>query len=231
MIKILGVISSLRFNGNSATLTRKALEGAEDNGGQIEEIYLPEYNLKYCQGCFCCLKEGECSLNDDLDLLRDKLKGADGFIVSSPTHGLEPNAVMKNFMDRIGLFSAYTSLLADKYIVSISTTGAVGAKKVAKKMTSINSGFIKTGYVSGTLGVALDWDHVKEYPEHLEKAYHLGENLVTDIKNEKKYYTQKLYKKMINALFLKRTMKKNILKHKEGRMKAVYEYLDDQGKI
>lgn len=231
MIKIVGVISSPRKQGNSATLVRRALAGSKAGGGEVEELFLPEYNLEFCQGCFACLKRGSCALTDDLEMLRDKLKEADGLVVSSPTHGLEPNAIMKNFMDRIGLFSAYTSFLADKYVVSISTTGAVGAKRVAKKLTSINSGFAQTGYVSGIQAVALDWDHVSDYPEYLEEAFELGQRLVEDIQTGKKYYTQKIFSRLINGLFVKRVMKKNILQHKDGRLKAVYEYLRKEGRL
>lgn len=230
-IKIVGIISSPRHQGNTAFLVRKALAGAKNNDAEVEEIFLPEYNLEFCKGCFTCLREGKCSTADDLETLREKLILSDGIIVSSPTHGLEPNAIMKNFMDRIGLFSVYTSLLADKYVASISTTGSIGAKKVAKKMTNINGGFMKTGYFSGILGIAIDWDHVKNYPEHLDKAYSLGETLVDDIRNEKKYYTQKLFTKIINALIIKKIMKKNILEHKDDRMKAVYNYLVKEGEF
>ena len=142
--------------------------------------------------------------------LRKNLVLSSGIIMGSPTYGLEPNAIMKNFLERIGLFSVYTSQLGDKYVAGIATTGAAGAKKVAKKLTDITGGFIKTGYVSGTLGVALDWDEVEEYPQYLTKAYQLGETLASDIKTAKKYYFQKIFNRILNALFLKRVIKKNI---------------------
>jgi multimeric flavodoxin WrbA len=231
MMKIVGIISSPRYRGNTATLVRQALKGAKDNGVETEEIFLADYNLEFCRGCFSCLAEGKCCIDDDLEYLRDKLVIADGIIIGSPTYGLEPNAIMKNFMERIGLFAAYTSLLGDKYVVGISTTGAVGARKVARKLTDINGGFIKMGYISGILGVALDWDSVQNHPKYMEKAYSLGNSLVEDIKKGKKYYTQRLFKKLINTLFLKRTMRKNVIKYKETRMKGVYQYLVEQGEI
>ncbi len=231
MIKIIGIISSPRYRGNTSTLVRQALKGAENNGVEVEEIFLANYNLEFCRGCFGCLERGKCFINDDLEYLRKKLIEANGIIIGSPTYGLEPNAIMKNFVERIGLFAAYTSLLGDKYVVGISTTGAVGARKVAKKLTDITGGFIKMGYISGTMGVALDWDRVQNYPQYMEKAYFLGNSLVEDIKKGKKYRTQRLFKKLLNKLFLKRTMRDNILKHKETRMKGVYHYLVEQGEI
>ncbi|WP_457557006.1 NAD(P)H-dependent oxidoreductase [Candidatus Harpocratesius sp.] len=36
-------------------------------------------------------------------ILKAKLYAADGIILGTPVHGLSVNAVMKNFLDRIGM--------------------------------------------------------------------------------------------------------------------------------
>jgi multimeric flavodoxin WrbA len=62
--KVAGVISSARFNGNTATLVRETQKGAEEEGATVTEIFLPAYNLKHCTGCQRCLTDGECPLPD-----------------------------------------------------------------------------------------------------------------------------------------------------------------------
>ena len=62
---------------------------------------------------------------------------ADGLILGSPSYGIRPNAIMKNFLDRIGLFNAYAAMFGDKYIVGVSTAGGIGAKQVAKQLTDL----------------------------------------------------------------------------------------------
>jgi multimeric flavodoxin WrbA len=49
-MRIIGVASSPHRNGNSVTLLREALKGAREAGAETEEIYLPDYDIQYCQG-------------------------------------------------------------------------------------------------------------------------------------------------------------------------------------
>ncbi len=98
---VIGIISSAHEGSNSAVLVREALKGAEKMGMKIEEIYLPEFDLDFCTGCLTCMKTGKCRMADGFNELRDKLYEADGIIWGSPTYGGAPNAIMKNFIDRL----------------------------------------------------------------------------------------------------------------------------------
>lgn len=222
-MKIVGVISSLSPDKNTAKLVYKALEGAQSQEAEIEDIFLPDYKLEYCKGCMTCLKLGQCSINDDLELIRKKLYEADGIIIGSPTHGLAPNAMMKNLLDRIGLYSVYTASLSGKYIVGISTAGAMGAKKTAKQLTNIGGSFFGRSYISGILSAAIGWDTIDQYPDYLDRAYYLGIKIVDDIKNQKKYPFQNLFSRILNNLIVKKVIIKNITSHKD-EMSAVYEH-------
>lgn len=65
-IKIIGVISSSHYKGNSATLVREALKGAEEEGVLVSEIFLPKQKVEFCTGCLKCL-EDSCPFSDDFD--------------------------------------------------------------------------------------------------------------------------------------------------------------------
>ena len=227
-MKIIGIISSPHLNGSSAKLLREALKGAKEAGAEVEEIYLPDYNIEYCSGCLNCLTYDSCSLSDDANYLREKLLQAEGIILSSPTYGFTYNARMKNFFDRICPYIMYRSALRNKYVVGIATAGASGAKETAKKITEINEGFHKIGYVSGTLGACVGWGDVTKY---LPKAYGLGRKIVNDIQDYRKYPFQKFSKKLLFALIVKPTLEKIILENKNDKRKAVYEYLKNEGLI
>ena len=54
-MKIMGIASSPHRDGNSVTLLREALKGAQEAGAETEEIYLPDYDIRYCKGCMGCL--------------------------------------------------------------------------------------------------------------------------------------------------------------------------------
>ncbi|MBN1813469.1 MAG: flavodoxin family protein [Anaerolineae bacterium] len=175
-----------------------------------------------------CLSGDRCAIPDDLNMLREKLVEADGLILSSPTYGLAPNAIMKNFSDRIGMYSVYRTLLGDKYVAGIATAGAIGARKTAKMLTRITDGFHRDGHVSGILGVTVGHGDVETALPQVRK---LGHRIAKDIRAQKKYPFQRLFKNLLNALVLKRLMKKNVLENKDGAMKGVYEYWRAKGYI
>ncbi len=230
-MKVIGIISSFDSRGNTAKLVLKALEGAKDGGAETESIYLNDLQLSYCTGCMSCLKFGKCVLPDELEKLRQKLYEADGIILGSPTHALSPNAIMKNFLDRIGLFSVYSGDLEDKYIAGISTAGRMGAKSTAKMLTSLGGSFFGRCYISGVLGLAIGWDKIDNYPLGFNKAYALGKKVIHDIQSKNTYPLQNIPSRLLQILVLKKFMKKNIISHKDSMMKAVYDYHVSKGSI
>lgn len=230
-IKIVGVISSCHFNGNSATLVRATLKGAEEEGASVTEIYLPKYKIEFCTGCMKCL-ESKCPFSDDFEGLKKLIYDADGIIWGSPTFSVAPNAIMKNFIDRLGIFERFTSSLGDKHMVGVSTAGSMGAKKVAKGLTEFATGSIfQRGYMSGILGVSIGGGDILEDTITLNKAHQLGKKITKDIKNNKSYPLQNLFGRLINNYFVKPHFLKVILINKEGKMKAVYNNLSQRGLI
>jgi len=230
-IKVVGVISSARFNGNTATLVREALKSAEEAGATVTEIFLPKKKIEFCTGCTTCMSSGKCIFNDDFEEVRDLLYNADGIIWGSPTYGLAPNAIMKNLFDRLGQYERFTSSLGGKYTVGISTCGGTGAKKVAKDLAShASSSLFVRGYNSGSLGVSIGSKDITQETKTLGKARELGRKITRDIKDEKKYPLQSLSVRLSN-FFLRPTFTKVILKFKEDKMKAVYLNLNQRGLI
>ena len=231
-MKIVGIISSPHKQGNTAVLVREALKGAADHGSEVLEIFLPDYKIEYCRGCFVCMSKGRCPIKDDFEYLKQQVYLADGLIISSPCYGLAPNAMMKNFMDRIGMFTVYTSSLGGKHAVGISTAGAMGAKQVAKALTGmVTGGVFQRGYCSGTLGAAIGWGSVHGDEKQLKKAYALGERIAKDIRSKNTYMLQNLFGRLLNALILKRVFRSNIVENSAAGMNAVYENLRNRGLI
>ena len=88
-MKVLAFNGSPRNTWNTATLLKKALEGAASQGAETEFIQLNELNMKGCQSCFSCKKRGgksygNCALKDDMTPLYGKIEQADAFFVGSP---------------------------------------------------------------------------------------------------------------------------------------------------
>jgi multimeric flavodoxin WrbA len=230
-IKIVAVISSPKSNGNTAALVREALKGAEEAGAEIQEIFLPKYNIEFCTGCFKCLAEGKCPISDDFDALKQLLHEADGIIFGSPTYAVTPNAMMKRFMERLGMFERMTSeVFGGKYAIGISTCGGTGAQGVAKDLVKfVETSIFQRGYTSGTLGVGVGPNSVTENPDALHKAHELGKKIVQDIKHGEAYPLQNGFGRMLNAAVIKPKYSEMIQKGKDDRMKGVYGNLHQRG--
>jgi hypothetical protein len=135
---------------------------------------------------------------------------------------------MKNFMDRIGIWNAYRSALAGKYVLSISTAGAAGAVKTARIVAGICDGFFGYGITSGLLGVRVGRAESKDTKQ---RARRLGMKLVHDAGRRRKAPFAKVPDRIIGALVLKPMMAKNLMSNREGSMKGVYEYCLHSGRI
>ncbi|TYQ12781.1 UNVERIFIED_CONTAM: multimeric flavodoxin WrbA [Acetivibrio alkalicellulosi] len=238
-MKITAVMGSPTKDGNTCVLAREVLKGASDLGAQVEEIFLADYKIEYCKGCISrgikdmCMSTGRCIINDDVNLLKDKLYKSDGIILATPSYGIMETARMKNFLiDRIGMYTVYTSRLAGKYFVGVSTCGGIGAKTVAKKMAEhFISGFHKRAFMSGYIGLKIGNERIENKTSHLKKAYKLGNKLFKDIDSKKKYPFQKVGDRLITLLLVRRIILNNIYKNKDGSMKAVYEDLANRNLI
>lgn len=131
---ILGISSSPRKNANTDIILKHSLEAAETVGGiRTETIYLRDYDIHNCRGCFACCREPgarndgayACSVyRDGMDEIYPLLKECDGLILASPVYFGSLTAQMKQFMDRTeGLLRYGTSKY--KYALQNKVGGAL----------------------------------------------------------------------------------------------------------
>jgi NAD(P)H-dependent FMN reductase len=230
-MKVIGIISSPHANGNSATLVREALKGAEEAGASVEEVFLPSLRIEFCRDCSACMKSGRCAVEDDFPKLRDQLAEADGIILSSPTYAKAPCARIKNLLDRLGMFAWMTSTFGGTYLAGVATGSSFGAAAVAKQLAAwLRDSVFRRGYVSGTLGVSLRGQRVSAMPKVLLKARALGRRIASDISTGRRYPLQNLAGRFPNALFLRPMIRQAIVANKEA-MKGVYEQLVRTGVV
>jgi multimeric flavodoxin WrbA len=105
-MKILAFNGSPRKNRNTATLLKKALEGAETEGAKTELIHLYDIDYKGCKSCFACKKiggksYGECAMHDDLSHILKQTRKAAALIFGSPVYLGEVTGMMRCFLERL----------------------------------------------------------------------------------------------------------------------------------
>lgn len=97
------------FNGsprgrksNSRQIAEPLLEGARQAGAETEEVFLIEYDIKQCRGCFACWGQtpGECVIKDDMAELINLLLDSDYVGMATPVYGMFMTGLLKNFTDR-----------------------------------------------------------------------------------------------------------------------------------
>jgi multimeric flavodoxin WrbA len=232
-MRIVGVMSSAHFEGNSANLVRAALRGAEAEGALATEIFLAHHKIDFCMGCLKCMSDGKCGLPDDFEDLRKVLVEADGIVFGTPTFGYAPNARMKNFLDRFGLFEFFTASLGGKHLAAISTASrpAAARKTAAMIMRLFSGGVFRRAYIAGIMGAKAQPLGSPADGRDLKRAEALGRRLALGVKRGRTYPWQQPIRHLTNAIVMKPSFRASILKYKEDMMKGVFINLKERGLI
>jgi multimeric flavodoxin WrbA len=109
--KILVVFSSPRKKGNSNTLARQIIKGAESAGAMVESVYLHGMDISPCNACYACQKKDSkgCAIDDEMQTIYPKLVECDTWVIASPVYWFNMSAQTKLFMDRCFALMAYGS--------------------------------------------------------------------------------------------------------------------------
>ena len=123
-VKILGIVGTPIKDGNCQYILEEALRTAEEEGhAEIELIHLEDYRIEYCIGCEGCLrnvhrlqkkigfdvipvpvKEYNCTIQDDMEIIHKKMLEADGIILAAPVYIATVPGQVKTFIDRCRTF-------------------------------------------------------------------------------------------------------------------------------
>lgn len=107
-MRILAFNGSPRKKGNTSTIIRSILNGAESEGAETVEVRLHDIDMKGCQGCLACRKKpGTCAQKDGLRPYLESMKTCQGIVVGCPIYMYRICGQMKLFVDRC--YSLYIS--------------------------------------------------------------------------------------------------------------------------
>jgi multimeric flavodoxin WrbA len=191
---IIAIYGSPRRKGNTAMLLKKAVEGAKDEGAQVDELVLRDFKISPCMEIYGCKKEGECAIKDDFQNIRDRILSSRGLMIATPVFFYTVSSHVKMFMDRC------QSLWVKKYWIERVAPGqcpptrkglviSVGATKGKKLFDGM---LLTMKYFFDVLDMEL-WDSllfremdfeedVLKHPEYLEQAYARGRDFARAVR-------------------------------------------------
>jgi multimeric flavodoxin WrbA len=187
-MKVLGISTSPRRNGNSEKLLQRALAGAEAAGAEVDFIRLGDFKVGPCIECNSCYTTGVCAVKDDYGEVLRRMLDADRLIFAMPVFFMGACAQAKMLIDR------GQCLWAAKYILKKSPVGegedrramviAVGGSKSKKQFDCI--GLMMKTYLD-SLGVRYesnlfvnqvdDAGDIEKHAAAMDEAFKLGSAL------------------------------------------------------
>jgi multimeric flavodoxin WrbA len=188
-MKVLGIMGSPRRQSNTELLLDKALEGAREAGAEVEKVLVSKLKLSPCVENYSCLKDGNCSIKDDMQPLYDRLAEADHVILASPIFFYGITAQAKALVDRCQALWVRRYVLkmggADKRVrrgAFISVGATRGEKLFDGAVLTVKYFFDAIGvkYAGDLLVKGIDdKGQIEERPAALQDAFRLGRELVS----------------------------------------------------
>jgi multimeric flavodoxin WrbA len=187
-MKVLGIMGSPRRRSNTEILLDKALEGAREAGAEVEKVLVSKLKISPCLEIYACLKDGDCAIKDDMQLLYKKLLEADHIIFASPIFFYGITSQAKAIIDRC------QALWVRRHVLNMGREDkrvrrgafiSVGATRGTKLF---DGAVLTVKYFFDAIGVKYSGDllvrgidnkgQIGEHPEVLDDAFRLGQELV-----------------------------------------------------
>jgi len=189
-LKVLGISTSPRREGNSDLLLRQALSGAQQAGSVAEYLRLCDYRIEGCRECYNCSATGYCSTKDDYQPILDKMLEADRLIFATPVFFMTVSAQAKLLIDRGQCLWVRHTVLhrplfepkRDRRGLLIAVGGSRSRKQFDCVWQPVQSCFqyLEVDYVGSLCINQVDEKGaILKRPDALDQAFHLGRLLAS----------------------------------------------------
>lgn len=190
-VTVLGVSGSPHRHGNTETLLDRFLEGAREEGAEVEKVVIKSLIYRSCQGCNACHKDGVCILTDDFTPLFEKILSVDVLALASPIYSMGITAELKSLVDRAQPFWARKFVLKTLYFdydhiqshkgLFISTAGQSWDNVFDGAFPVVNAFFSDMGfeYYDNIIANKMDqYGGINGHPTALDDAFEKGGKVV-----------------------------------------------------
>jgi multimeric flavodoxin WrbA len=178
---ILGIIGSQRKLGNCELAVKEISKNIEIEH-DLNLIRLPALTIQPCNGCYRCIDDGTCGIEDDVPFLIRQIATADAVIIAAPVYFLGAHASIKCLLDRAFSFFAAVENLGRKPCILVTTYGMkdrIGVAPQALLTLASFLGFEVKGSVS--FEAALPGDVLRS-KKHLQTMERLAKSLFRPVR-------------------------------------------------
>lgn len=180
-MKVLGINSSARKDGNTAILMGKVLEVLNKAGIEIELVQLAGQVIEPCKACWACSSQGNCVHRKDIFReIFEKMKEADGILLGSPVYSANISANMQALLERAAVVGDMNAGLF-RYKVGAAVTAARrgGALQAVDAMNHffLNHEMFVAGATYWNMGYGQLPGDVEKDQEALSNMENLGQNM------------------------------------------------------
>jgi len=187
-MKVLGIMGSPRRQSNTEILLDRALEGAREAGAEVEKVLVSKLKISPCLEIYACLKDGNCAIKDDMQVLYQKLLEADHVVFASPMFFYGITSQAKAIIDRCQALWVRRHVLGmgkeDKRVRrgAFISVGATQGEKL------FDGAVLTMKYFFDAIGVEYSGDllvrgvdkkgQIEEHPAAVQDVFLLGQELV-----------------------------------------------------
>jgi multimeric flavodoxin WrbA len=219
-MKILGINASPKGKeSQTLRLVNAVLQGAKQEGAEVDIIDLYSLRIEYCTACGTCYATGECTLIDDFPDLFDQILEADGIILGSPNYIDSVTAPLKAAFDRMA-DAIHCQMLSGKFGCSVCTAGGSGQDEVVAYMNRVLTNLGAT--VVGGVGVAIGRD-LSAIIQAEKDSVTLGRKLAQSVRGEHRYPEQEEIHRQRREYFCQ------LVKYNKTRWAHEYDWWMEKG--
>ena len=176
-MKVVAFNGSPRKDGNTTILINRLFRELEKEGIETELVQLSGKEIRGCTACYKCFKnkDQQCSVKNDVaNECIEKMIGADGIILGSPTYFTDVTAEMKALIDRAGFVSiANGGMFKNKVGAAVVAVRRAGASHT---LDTINHFFLGNQMIipGQSLAVGREKGEVEKDKEGMQAVKTLG---------------------------------------------------------
>lgn len=183
-MKVIAINGSPRSGGNTFRMLDLLLDTLRQEGIETELLQVGGTDIRGCRSCYACVrnKDRKCSANDGVFAgIFEKMVGADGIVLASPTYFADITPELKALIDRAGFVSRVNGGLfrhkVGAAVVSLRRGGGIHAFDSINHLFQISQMFI-VGSTYWNLGFGgREGSEVLHDAEGLENMRDLGSSM------------------------------------------------------